>query len=104
MPRNALGRGLGALIREPEPTNQAPDPAIDNQAHLLRPQAEPPLHQRARPSLTARRKSISISSSLARTNRAHDSARKLWTNWHVPFRQAELFNPSWFGRSGTAFN
>src|SRR6266702_3346517 len=32
MPRNALGRGLGALIREPEPTNQAPAPAIDNQA------------------------------------------------------------------------
>src|ERR1700756_4535095 len=30
MPRNALGRGLGALIREPEPTNQAPAPAIDN--------------------------------------------------------------------------
>src|SRR5256712_12584451 len=32
MPRNALGRGLGALIREPEPTNQAPAPAIDNQS------------------------------------------------------------------------
>src|SRR5882724_10211135 len=27
MPRNALGRGLGALIREPEPTNQAPAPS-----------------------------------------------------------------------------
>src|SRR5437870_3951099 len=32
MPRNALGRGLGALIREPEPTNHAPAPAIDNQS------------------------------------------------------------------------
>jgi ParB family chromosome partitioning protein len=32
MPRNALGRGLGALIRESEPTNQAPAPAIDNQS------------------------------------------------------------------------
>src|SRR3989475_12134513 len=32
MPRNALGRGLEALIREPDPTNQAPAPAIDNQA------------------------------------------------------------------------
>src|SRR5438094_6592705 len=32
MPRNALGRGLGALIREPEPTNQAPAPATDNQS------------------------------------------------------------------------
>src|SRR5438034_3685992 len=32
MPRNALGRGLGALIREPEHTNPAPAPAIDNQS------------------------------------------------------------------------
>src|ERR1700731_2063093 len=27
MPRNALGRGLGALIREPEPQNPAGQPA-----------------------------------------------------------------------------
>src|SRR5437870_1382403 len=32
MPRNALGRGLGAPIREPAPTNQAPAPAIDKQS------------------------------------------------------------------------
>jgi ParB family chromosome partitioning protein len=30
MPRNALGRGLGALIREPEPAS-APAPTVDNQ-------------------------------------------------------------------------
>src|SRR5438552_7439207 len=32
MARNGLVRGLGAHIREPEATNQAPAPAIDNQA------------------------------------------------------------------------
>jgi ParB family chromosome partitioning protein len=31
MPRNALGRGLGALIREPEP--QVPAPEVPSQAH-----------------------------------------------------------------------
>jgi len=31
MPRNALGRGLGALIREPEP--QVPAPPTQGQPH-----------------------------------------------------------------------
>src|SRR5215472_9242160 len=32
MPRNALGRGLGALIREPEPQNTATSPTSDGSA------------------------------------------------------------------------
>src|SRR5215469_12885254 len=34
MPRNALGRGLGALIREPEPQNTATSPTSDGSASL----------------------------------------------------------------------
>src|ERR1041385_5045774 len=101
MPRNALGRGLGALIREPDPAtppaeSQIPPPAITATGAAAAP---------ARQSFSQGPHEIDIdlvepSPYQPRTR----FAKKPSTNWGARFRPAASFNRSWFARSAIAFN
>jgi len=101
MPRNALGRGLGALIREPEPKAHPESASIQHQATTASGAAVAPTRE-AVPA--GREKWTSISSSRVHTSREHVFERKRWTSWRARFRLAGLFSHSLCGPSARDFS
>ena len=93
MTRNALGRGLGALIREPEPSVA---PQVTPQVNTNQ-QDQPmttPAGQRLRQRGTEVRRYRSISTSLnrVRSNRVQRFVKRLWKSCHARFWRAELYS------------